>query len=147
MAGAAGVAAFHRARRDATDGAFQALFHVAIPTSAVERFHDQLRELGVSRDTPVGSLLNLGGPRDEDIAVSVDTRSVAATKLSGIEAHRTQIGELEQVPEEARWLLVETEWFVRAWPPRDPGEPVATDPFRGVVLARPSPGSHNTARR
>lgn len=129
--GAAADAAFHRARKDAESDAFRRLFHVGIPTSAVERFHDDLRRHGVSRDVPAGSLLSLAGPADEEIAVVVDTRSVAATKLRGIEAHRTQIGELEQVPEDARWLFVETECFVQAWPAREPNDPVVNDLLAG----------------
>src|SRR5438093_12027684 len=64
-AGAAADAAFHHARKDASDGAFQAEFHVAVPTSAVGRFDDQLRELGVSTGTPVASRPNLGGRRSD----------------------------------------------------------------------------------
>jgi LmbE family N-acetylglucosaminyl deacetylase len=129
-AGAAADAAFRRVG-DA-DREFRRLFHVAIPRSAVDRFHAQIESLGVSRDRPVGSPLNFEGPGDEEIAVAVDIRSVAPTKRRAIEAHRTQIGELEQVPEDARWLFFETEWFVRAWPPRAPNEPIARDVFAGI---------------
>jgi LmbE family N-acetylglucosaminyl deacetylase len=129
-AGAAADAAFQRVR-DAGVGV-RRLFHVAIPRSAVDRFHAQLESLGVSRDRPVGSPLNVEGPGDEEIAVAVNIRSVAPTKRRAIEAHRTQIGELEQVPENARWLFFETEWFVQPWPPREPSEPLASDLFAGV---------------
>jgi LmbE family N-acetylglucosaminyl deacetylase len=134
--GAAADAAFHRVREGVTDGAFQLLFHVAIPRSAADRFHEQLRSVRASRDLPVGSLLDLAGPADRDIAVAVDIRAVAATKLRGIEAHRTQIGELDQVPEEARWLFFETEWFVQAWPAPEPGQPVVPDLLAGLEASR-----------
>jgi len=49
---------------------------------------------------------------------------VKDTKLAGIEAHRTQIGELERVPEALRWIVLDTEWFVQAWPER-PASPAA----------------------
>jgi LmbE family N-acetylglucosaminyl deacetylase len=129
-AGAAADAAFRRVRDE--DRGLWRLFHVAIPRSAVDRFHAQIDSLGVSRDRPVGSPLNFEGPGDEEITVAVDIRSVAPSKRRAIEAHRTQIGELEQVPEDARWLFFETEWFVRTWPPRDANEPVASDLFAGV---------------
>jgi LmbE family N-acetylglucosaminyl deacetylase len=133
-AGEAADAAFHRARQDVTDGTFQRLFHVAIPRSVVDRFHDEVQ--GLRKDLPAGSPLNLAGPADEEIAVAVDTRSVAATKLRGIEAHRTQMGELEQIPEASRWVFTDTEWFVQAWPPPVPRRAVVDDLLAGI---EPSP--------
>jgi LmbE family N-acetylglucosaminyl deacetylase len=133
-AGEAADAAFHRARQDVTDGTFQRLLHVAIPRSVVDRFHNEVREL--RKDLPTGSPLNLAGPADDQIAVAVDTRSVAAAKLRGIGAHRTQIGELEQIPESARCVFTDTEWFVQAWPPPAPGRAVVDDLLAGIEPSR-----------
>jgi LmbE family N-acetylglucosaminyl deacetylase len=132
-AGEAAVAAFRRAREDADDGAFARLLQVAIPRSAVDRFYEGLQEHGETSYGEEGTLFNLTGVPDDWIAVAVDTRPVLETKLAGIEAHRTQIGELERIPEALRWIHLETEWFVQAWPTRAGGAPRAatlTDPPR-----------------
>lgn len=126
-AGEAAEAAFHRARTDAVEGTFARLLQVALPRSAVDRFYEGLEELGETSYGQEGSLFNLTGVPDERIAVAVDTRPVIEAKLAGIEAHRTQIGELERVPEPLRWIHLETEWFVRAWPPGGDGEPPLDD--------------------
>ncbi|MGH7539800.1 MAG: hypothetical protein ACRELC_02255, partial [Gemmatimonadota bacterium] len=120
-------AAFHRAREEATsddEGAFARLLQVTLPRSAVDRFYAGLRDLGRTSYGEEGALFSLTGVPDERIAVAVDTRPVLGTKLAGIEAHRTQIGELERIPEPLRRIHLDTEWFVQAWPERqDGGEP------------------------
>jgi LmbE family N-acetylglucosaminyl deacetylase len=120
-AGEAADAAFGRLRDDMKLGA--RLLHVGTPMSAVERFDAQLRAAG-DPDREARSLLALRGVRDEEVAIAVDTRPVRERKLAGIEAHRTQIGELERVPEALRWIVLDTEWFVQAWPER-PAPPTA----------------------
>jgi LmbE family N-acetylglucosaminyl deacetylase len=128
-AGTATGEAFERLL-DEADPPPQRLLHVAFPTSAIDRFERQLA--GGAGAGPAGSLLNLSSVPDERIWAAVDTRPVADRKREAVEAHRTQIGELAMVPDEARWLFFDTEWFVRAWPPRDAGEPVLDDPFIGL---------------
>jgi len=110
------------------------LLEVAFPSSAVDRFDRQLA--GTAGAGPAGSLLNLASVPDGWIWAAVDTRPVAARKREAIEAHRTQAGELAMIPEEARWLFFETEWFVSASPPKDAREPVVDDPFVGLGSAR-----------
>ena len=119
--GAVTDAAVDHARSD--DGIVPRLLHVGMPRSAVDRLEEQLRALG-DPTKEERSLLALRGVPDERIAVAVDTRPVRETKLAGIEAHRTQIGELERLPEALRWIVLDTEWFVQAWPER-PAEPAA----------------------
>ena len=121
--GVATDAAVHRARAD--EGIVTRLLHVAVPRSTVERFDAELRASG-NPEREERSMLALRGVPDEQIAIEVDTRPVRDTKLAGIEAHRTQIGELERIPEGLRWIVLDTEWLVQAWPPRAPGSPVAT---------------------
>lgn len=128
-AGEATRDAFEELVPDANDGSFQRLLQVAMPASAVERFNGQFPRAGAG---PAGSLLNLASVPDERIGAAVDTRPVTDRKRRAVAAHRTQIGELEMIPEEARWLFFDTEWFVRAWPPHEEGEPVAGDVFEGV---------------
>jgi LmbE family N-acetylglucosaminyl deacetylase len=109
----AGEAADEAFRRVENEGR---LLHAAIPRSAIERFVEELRELG-DPDREARSLLALRGVPDEEIAIAVDTRAVQERKLAGIEAHRTQIGELERVPGALRWIFLDTEWFVQTRPP------------------------------
>jgi LmbE family N-acetylglucosaminyl deacetylase len=119
-------AAFERLREDGDAGA--RLLHVATPASVVARFDAGLRAAG-DPDREARSLLALRGVPDEEIAIEVDTRPVRRAKLAGIEAHRTQIGELERLPEALRWVVLDTEWFVQAWPPRTGG----AAPERSIV--------------
>jgi len=119
-AGEATDAAFSRAREELPGAR---LLHVGTPISVVRRFDAQLRAAGDPK-REARSLLALRGVPDDEVAIEVDTRSVRAEKLAGIEAHRTQIGELERLPDGLRWIVLDTEWFVQAWPPRDDGKPV-----------------------
>jgi LmbE family N-acetylglucosaminyl deacetylase len=120
-AGDAADAASARVRDGVADAR---LLHVCTPASVVERFDAQLRASG-DPDREERSLLAIRGVPDDEVAIAVDTRPVREVKLAGIEAHRTQIGELERVPEELRWIVLDTEWFVQAWPERTRGS-VAT---------------------
>lgn len=138
-AGEAAEAGFHRARQEVREeDAFARLLRVAIPRSAVDQFYGGLERLGETSYGEEGTLFNLTGVPDERIAVAVDTRPVMETKLAGIEAHRTQVGELERIPEPLRWIHLATEWFVRAWPPRGDGEPPSADIVAGLPDQRSS---------
>jgi LmbE family N-acetylglucosaminyl deacetylase len=119
-AGEAADAAFARAHDDL--GPDARLLHVGTPASVVDRFEAQLRGAG-DPDRVARSLLAIRGVPDDQVAVEVDTRPVRDVKLAGIEAHRTQIGELERLPETLRWVVLDTEWFVQGWPERTPGPP------------------------
>ena len=98
------------------------LLHVAVPRSTIERFDRELRASGDPSREP-RSLLALQGVEDGSIAVDVDIRAVRDEKLAALEAHRTQIGELERVPQALRWIYLEREWFTQTWPERTPGPP------------------------
>jgi LmbE family N-acetylglucosaminyl deacetylase len=126
-AGEAADAAFARVRADLGSGA--RLLHVGTPASVVDRFEAQLRDAG-DPDREERSLLAIRGVPDGDVAVAVDTRPVRDRKLAAIEAHRTQIGELERVPAELRWIVLDTEWFVQVSPSRPVAAPAAS------ILAR-----------
>jgi N-acetyl-1-D-myo-inositol-2-amino-2-deoxy-alpha-D-glucopyranoside deacetylase len=133
-AGAAGDGAFHAAR-DAGGSGFLRLLHVAIPDSTIDRFYAAMAERG---DTGFGGrdvLFNPTGVPDHEIAIRVDTRGVLGTKMAGVLAHRTQIGELERIPADLRWLYFEEECFTQAWPPRRPGDPVRSNLFEGLPPA------------
>jgi LmbE family N-acetylglucosaminyl deacetylase len=102
------------------------LFHTAIARSVVDRFYAGLTQLGETSYGEEGTLFNLVGVPDERITVRTDVRDVAHRKLSGILAHRTQLCEWERIPELLRWIHLDEEMFVQAWPPRPDGVP-ATD--------------------
>jgi LmbE family N-acetylglucosaminyl deacetylase len=123
--------AFHLLRRDAEPGAFQRLFYVGIPRSRMDRFWEVLREHGIDLGDPEGPFMPRGVP-DETIAAAVDCRSVGERKLEAILAHRTQIEEFQVLPEPLQREFLQEEWFVQAWPEREPGGPVQRDLFEGL---------------
>jgi LmbE family N-acetylglucosaminyl deacetylase len=139
-AGEAAAEAFRRARAandptDGTDGAFQRLYQAAYPRSAVDRFYAGVREGGFDYGEE-GRLFDLTGVPDDQIAVRADTRPVAARKWAAILRHRTQLNEHERIPEPLRWIVLDSECFVQAFPPRPPGGPVAGDLLAGLLCGR-----------
>ena len=134
-AGEAAAEAFRRARAaDAggPDGAFQRLYQAAYPRSDVDRFYAGVRQGGFDYGEE-GNLFDLTGVPDDRIAVRVDTRPVAARKWEAILRHRTQLDEHERIPAPQRWIVLEAECFVQAWPERRPGGPVAGGPLEGLA--------------
>jgi LmbE family N-acetylglucosaminyl deacetylase len=125
--GEAATQAFHRLRYAATgDGAFWRLYYVALARSDVDRFYTGVRAGGYDYGEE-GRLFDVTGVPDETIAVRVDTLPVIDRKLAGVLAHRTQLVEYERVPEPLRWIYLDTESFVQAYPPRDPTAEVRDD--------------------
>ena len=119
--GEAATEAFHRARgRDqSNDGsAFQELYYAALARSDVGRFYRGVRDGGFEYGEE-GALFDVTGVADASIAVRVDTRPVRERKLAGILAHRTQLVEHERVPKPLRWIYLDAECFVQAYPPAD----------------------------
>ena len=138
-AGEAAAEAFRRAR--AADGraggggpgsAFQRLYQAAYPRSDVDRFYAGVRD-GRFDYGEEGNLFDLTGVPDDRIAVRVDTRPVAARKWDAILRHRTQLDEHQRIPAPLRWIVLEAECFVQAWPERPPGGPVAGDLLEGLA--------------
>jgi LmbE family N-acetylglucosaminyl deacetylase len=134
-AGEAAAEAFRRAR--AADGggpagAFQRLYQAAYPRSDVDRFYAGVRDGGFEYGEE-GNLFDLTGVPDDRIAVRVDTRPVAARKWDAILRHRTQLDEHERIPAPLRWIVLDAECFVQAYPERRPGGPVAGDLLAGLV--------------
>jgi LmbE family N-acetylglucosaminyl deacetylase len=133
--GDATTQAFHRARArdDAADGAFQRLYYVALARSDVDRFYAGVREGGYVYGKE-GRLFDVTGVPDDGIAVRVDTTPVRGLKLAGILAHRTQLVEHERIPEPLRWIHLDAECFVQAYPEPDQSGRVESDLFAGLVL-------------
>ena len=134
-AGEAAAEAFRRARAavgGGPGGAFRRLYQAAHPRSDVDRFYAAVREGGFDYGEE-GNLFDLTGVPDDRIAVRVDTRPVAARKWDAILRHRTQLDEHERIPAPLRWIVLEAECFVQAYPERRPGGPVAGDLLAGLA--------------
>ena len=136
-AGEAATEAFHRARREVPAPGLQRLYHTALLRSDVERFYAQMRRFSESFGEE-GTLFNPVGVADESVTVRVDTRAVRDRKLEGILAHRTQIGEWERIPEALRWIHLDAECFVQAWPPVARESSLRADLFEGVNIGDPA---------
>jgi hypothetical protein len=102
-----------------------------VPQRTIDRFYAALAERGDESFGGSDALFNPTGVPDADIAVRVDTRPACDTKLGGILVHRTQIGELERIPEDLRWIHLDEECFTQPWPP---GESVRTDLFESLEV-------------
>lgn len=114
--GEAATSAFHNARtQHDDDGAFQRLYYVALARSDVDRFYAGVRDGGFFYGEE-GRLFDVTGVPDESISVRVDTTPVRDQKLAGILAHRTQLIEHERIPEPLRWIHLDSECFVQAYP-------------------------------
>jgi LmbE family N-acetylglucosaminyl deacetylase len=134
-AGEAAAEAFCRARAadgGGLGGAFQRLYQAAYPRSDVDRFYAAVREGGFDYGEE-GNLFDLTGVPDDRIAVRVDTRPVAARKWDAILRHRTQLDEHERIPAPLRWIVLDAECFVQAYPERRPGGPIADDLLAGLA--------------
>jgi LmbE family N-acetylglucosaminyl deacetylase len=134
-AGEAAAEAVRRARAadgGGPGGAFQRLYQAAYPRSDVDRFYAAVREGGFDYGEE-GNLFDLTGVPDDRIAVRVDTRPVAARKWDAILRHRTQLDEHERIPAPLRWIVLDAECFVQAYPERRPGGPVAGDLLAGLA--------------
>jgi hypothetical protein len=134
-AGEAASEAFHCARNEVPG--LQRLYHAALRRSDVVRFYAKMRRLRESFGEE-GALFNPIGVADDSVGVRVDTRAVRDRKLTGILAHRTQIGEWERIPEALRWIHLDAECFVQAWPPVRDGLPVRADLFDGLDVGNPA---------
>lgn len=133
QAGEAAAEAFRRARAAEGDpaDAFLRLYQAAYPRSDVDRFYAGVRDGGFGYGEE-GRLFDVTGVPDERIAVRVDTRPVADRKWAAIGRHQTQLEEHERIPEPLRWIVLDAECFVQAFPPREPGEPVGGDLLAGL---------------
>jgi LmbE family N-acetylglucosaminyl deacetylase len=144
--GEATTAAFHRLRGDANrDGAFSHLYYIALARSDVDRFYDAAGSNSFAYGKE-GRLFDITGVPDESIAVRVDTRSVQDRKLEGMLCHRTQRIEHERIPESLRWIHLDSECFVQAYPQAAPSSPTRSNLFDDV-MTDPSPAGAAEARR
>jgi hypothetical protein len=140
--GEAAAEAFRRARAVEGDpaDAFLRLYQAAYPRSDVDRFYDGVRRGGFGYGQE-GQLFDVTGVPDAQIAVRVDTRAVARPKWAAILCHQTQLDEHQRIPEPLRWLVLEAECFVQAFPPRAADEPVLGDLLAGLEVGPDATGA------
>ena len=132
-AGVAATTAFDDLAGDVVG--FRRLLYTAIPQRSIDRFYSALAERGELGFGGPDVLFNPTGVPDDEIGVVIDARPAYERKLAGVLAHRTQIGELERIPEDLRWIYFDEECFTQARPARRRGEPVLSDPFAGLVVS------------
>jgi LmbE family N-acetylglucosaminyl deacetylase len=138
--GEATTEAFHRVRSEmaSSSDAFQRLYYVALARSDVDRFYEGVNE-GSHEYGEEGALFDITGVPDDTIAVRVDVGPVRDRKLAGMLVHRTQLIEHERIPESLRWIYMDAECFVQAFPDRPSGGEVRTDLLADLSLdAAPS---------
>jgi len=123
--------AFHRARVWDRGGAFRRLLYVSIPWSRIRRFQAMQEAAGREPIDPDASFVPRG-VADETIALHVLTLPVVDRVVAAIRAHRTQAGEILDVPEEDLPAVFGHEHFIRAWPEGAPGSPVLSDVFESL---------------
>jgi LmbE family N-acetylglucosaminyl deacetylase len=131
--GEATTEAFHRVRKSLDDDSLQRLYYVGLARSDVDRFYDGVRRGGHAYGEE-GRLFDVTGVPDESIAVRVDTLPVIDQKLEGMLAHQTQLIEFERVPEPLRWIYLNSESFVQAYPPVDRPSVVRGDLLSDISL-------------
>lgn len=131
--GEAATEAFHRARsavEPSEDGVFGWLLYVALARTDVDRFYAGVREGGYEYGEE-GALFDITGVTDDRIALRVDIRTVRDRKLQGILEHRTQMVEYERLPKPLRWIYLDDECFVQAYPIDKPTI-LRDNPFTGL---------------
>jgi len=127
--GRVGTEAFHLARAK-SEGGFRRLYHVGIPASRIEAFREMQRQMGQEPFDPEAPFQPRGVP-DETVTVWVDATKVFDLKHEALLAHRTQMAEMDDIPEELRPMVFGLETFVQAWPEPEPGTRLS-DLFEGL---------------
>lgn len=124
--------AFHLARQVPGPG-LRRLVHGAIRTSTFERWNAARCRKGLQSWDPALEY-HLRPVPDEAIDIEVDTHTVAARIVAGLQEHRSQRHVLIDAGRDARsWArAVGKEPSVIAWPARAPGAPLLTDLFEGM---------------
>ncbi len=130
--GAAATEAFHRARERSGDpAAFRRLLYTSVPWSRIREWQRMQVEAGWEPLDPEEPF-QPRGVDDDTIAVEVDARAVADRVVAALRAHRTQAAMLDDMPEDRIPEILGREFFVMAWPEREPGAPRLGDVFEGL---------------
>lgn len=127
--GAATDKAFHRGRSPGGSG-LRRLLHGAMKASTFERWNAARVRSGKEAWDP-SRVYHLRGVPDESIGMEVDTTAVADRIIAALSQHRSQLPLISDPGRSAAdWRrTVGREFFIVAWPPRNPGDPVLQDIF------------------
>lgn len=127
-----GTEAFHRARRRSSDpAAFGRLLYVGIPWSRIREWQRLQVEAGQEPMDPDAPFMPRGVD-DDTIGVVVDASRVVDRTIDAIRAHRTQAMEVDEIPQDDLPEIFGREYYVLAWPEREPGAAVLSDVFEGL---------------
>lgn len=111
---------------------FRRLLHGAFPQSALDRVN--ARRIAAGQE-PIDStqMYQVRGVPDDDIACSIDQRSVLPQIMEAFRAHRSQWAPPWSEYVERGWRSAAGfAHLVQAWPAREVGAPRMADPFEGL---------------
>ena len=110
------------------------LFYSARPQGFRTMWASKLRNAGVDFLWPSPEQEQQGTPI-EDIHLEMDLDEHLETKMACILCHRTQVAPdwpYHRVPREVAAAILGREYYIRAFPPVQPGETVSADFFAGI---------------
>ncbi len=108
------------------------LYWSTVRRTAFARFGELMREAGM--ELPEGEEMPAMGVADDEVGATVDCREHAAAKFDALRAHASQAENIFflSLPLPVFTEMMGVEEFVRARPPRAPGDDVETDLFAGL---------------
>ncbi|MFQ6026254.1 MAG: PIG-L family deacetylase [Dehalococcoidia bacterium] len=112
----------------------QRLFYSARPRGFRQMWAEKLRAEGIDFPMPSPERAQEGVP-PEEIHLELNVTDQLEVKMGCILSHRTQVAAdwpYDRVPREAAEAIMGREYYIRAWPPVQPGEEVPPDFFQGL---------------
>ncbi len=112
----------------------QRLFQSARPKGFRTMWSTMLRNAGVDFPIPTPEQIEQGTP-EEDIHLELDVDGHLEAKMACILCHRTQVAAdwpYHRVPREVTASILGREYYIRAFPPVQPGEKISEDFFAGL---------------
>ena len=110
------------------------LFYSARPKGFRATWASQLRDAGIDFPLPTPEQIDQGTPVAE-IHLEMDVDGQLEAKMACILCHRTQVAPdwpYHRVPRAVSASILGREYYIRAYPPVQPGETVSTDFFSGL---------------
>ena len=111
------------------------LFYSARPKGFRTMWASKLRDAGIDFPMPTPEQEEQGVP-PEEIHLELDVDDHLEAKMACILCHRTQVGPdwpYHRVPREVSASILGREYYIRAFPPVQPGETVPPDFFSGLA--------------
>ena len=110
------------------------LFYSARPKGFRTMWASKLRGAGIDFPMPSPEQMEQGAPAEE-IHLEMDVDDHLEAKMACILCHRTQVAPdwpYHRVPREVSASILGREYYIRAFPPVQPGEQVSADFFEGL---------------